>query len=61
MKGYNFNKIVESLNLPGQPKRYVVTNTKKIVLVTYDPKYANRVAESLKEHEDPTKFFVKMP
>ena len=59
--GKSTSKIIEELVIGGWPRRYVVTNTRNIVLVTYDPKYANRVAESLRKHEDPTKFFVKMP
>jgi len=42
------SKIIELLVITHQPKRYVVTNNGKILLVTYDHKTANILAENTK-------------
>ena len=54
------SKIIQTLVLPYQPVRYVVTNTEKIILVTHDYKYALKVAASIDHQTDPTKFYVKI-
>ena len=58
--GKSTSKIVETLVLPYQPVRYLVTNTEKIILVTHDYKYANKVAAAINTLEDPKKFVVKL-
>jgi len=55
------SKIIEHLDLPGQPKRYVVTNTVKIVLVTHDYKVAEKYARSIEGKDHPEKFYVSVP
>ena len=58
--GKSSSKIVEILVLPYQPVRYLVTNTEKIILVTYDYKYAHRVADAIKSLENPSSYKVKI-
>lgn len=57
--GKSTSKIVETLVLPYQPVRYLVTNTEKVILVTYDYKYATRLADAIRTLENPTRYFVK--
>ena len=57
--GKSTRKIIETLVLPYQPVRYVVTNTEKIVLVTHDLKVANLIANSLDKQQDIKKFYIK--
>jgi len=58
--GKSTSKIVEILVLPYQPVRYLVTTTEKIILVTHDYKYANKIAHVIRALEDPKKFVVKL-
>jgi len=53
------SKIMEILVLPYQPVRYMVTNTEKIILVTHDYKFANKISEAIKQLDDPKKFYVR--
>ena len=57
--GKSTSKIIETLYLLGEPKRYVVTNTEKIVLVTYDYRFAEKIVASLNKQTDLTKFYIK--
>jgi hypothetical protein len=54
------SKIVQILALPLQPIRYMVTNTEKIILVTYDYNFANKVAAAINSLEHPQNFFIKI-
>ena len=58
--GKSSSKIVERLVLQHQPVRYVVTNTEKIILVTHDYKYANRVAAAISKLEDPQNYYPRI-
>ena len=58
--GKSASKIVEILVLPYQPVRYLVTNTEKIILVTYDYKYANKLASAISRLEDPKKYYPRI-
>jgi hypothetical protein len=58
--GKSTSKIMQTLALPLQPIRYLVTNTEKIILVTYDYNYALKIAAAIKQTENPTKFYVKV-
>ena len=58
--GKSTSKIVETLVLPYQPVRYLVTNTEKIILVTHDYKYANRIADAIRSLENPNSYTVKI-
>jgi hypothetical protein len=54
------SKIMQTLALPLQPVRYMVTNTEKIILVTYDYNYAQKLASAIRSLENPSKFYVKL-
>jgi hypothetical protein len=58
--GKSSSKIVEVLVLQHQPVRYLVTNTEKIILVTYDYKYANKLASVISRLEDPKKYYPRI-
>jgi len=58
--GKSTSNIVQTLVLPYQPVRYLVTNTEKIILVTYDYHYANKIAAAVSNLENPKEFFVKL-
>ena len=53
------SKIIQTLALPLQPIRYLVTNTERIILVTYDYKFAKRIENDIKKLSDPRKFYVR--
>ena len=61
MKETVISKIIEDLSLAGQPKRYIVTNTKKIVLVTYDYRIAQKFAQSIKDKDQPDRYYAMVP
>ena len=54
------SKIIQTLALPLQPIRYLVTNTEKIILVTYDYNYAQKIANVIKQIDNPSNFYVKL-
>jgi ABC-type polar amino acid transport system ATPase subunit len=51
---------METLVLPYQPVRYLVTNTEKIILVTHDFKYANKIAGAISKLENPKVYYPKI-
>jgi len=51
---------MEVLAMQYQPVRYVVTNTEKIVLVTHDYRYAQKLAQILHSFDDPKPFYIKI-
>ena len=53
-------KIIETLCVFGKPKRYVVTNTEKVVLVTHDYRLAEIIARAILQQENPENFYVRM-
>jgi hypothetical protein len=53
-------KIIETLVLPLEPVRYLVTNTERIILVTYDYKYAQKLANIIDKLENPRQFYVRV-
>lgn len=58
--GKSAGKIVETLVLQHQPRRYLVTNTERIVLVTHDFHYANRVAAAMQQLDRPAQYTVRV-
>lgn len=58
--GKSSSKIVQTLVLPYQPVRYLVTNTEKIILVTYDYKYANKLASAISRLENPKNYYPRI-
>ena len=58
--GKSSSKIVERLVLQHQPVRYVVTNTEKIILVTHDYKYANKIASAISKIENPRNYYPRI-
>lgn len=54
------SKIIQTLVLPYQPVRYVVTNTEKIVLVTHDYKFALKISTAINSTGNPSRYFVKV-
>ena len=58
--GKSTSKIVQKLVLPYQPVRYLVTNTEKIILVTHDYKFANKIANAINNLENPRAYTVKI-
>lgn len=58
--GKSTSKIIQSLVLPHQPVRYVVTNTEKIILVTHDYKYACQLLHIIENLDNPSKFTVRI-
>ncbi len=51
---------METLCVPGYPKRYIVTNTDRVILVTYDIKVAESMAESIKQLENPKNYYPRI-
>jgi hypothetical protein len=58
--GKSTSKIVQTLVLPYQPVRYLVTNTEKIILVTYDYHYANKLASAISKLENPKVYYPRI-
>ena len=58
--GKSTSKIMEILAMSHQPVRYVVTNTEHIILVTHDYYYAQKIADTIRKLENPTKFYVRV-
>jgi len=58
--GKSTSKIMELLILPYQPVRYMVTNTEKVILVTHDFKYANKIAAAIRHLENPKDYIFKI-
>jgi hypothetical protein len=58
--GKSTSKIMQTLAIPLQPIRYMVTNTERIILVTYDYNYALKLANIIKKLENPSKFYVRV-
>lgn len=58
--GKSASKIIEELHIGRWPKRYIVTNTEKIVLVTYDLRHAERVATAIKQLDRPEQYTVRV-
>lgn len=54
------SKIIQTLALPQQPIRYMVTNTERIILVTYDYNIAKKLASAISSLENPSKFYVRV-
>ena len=51
---------MEILALPLEPVRYMVTNTERIILVTYDYNIAKKLASAISALENPSKFYVRV-
>lgn len=58
--GKSTSKIMETLCVPGWPKRYIVTNTEKVILVTYDIRFAESMAHSIKQLENPKNYYPRI-
>lgn len=56
--GKSTSSIIESVKTGLEPIKYVVTNTDKIILVTHDSRFAERIAILISELEDPEKYFL---
>ncbi len=53
------SKIMQTLALPLQPIRYLVTNTERIILVTYDYNFAKKIANAIQKLEMPSNYYIK--
>ena len=58
--GKSTSKIIEELHIGRWPKRYIVTNTEKIILVTYDYHYANKLASAISKLENPKVYYPRI-
>jgi hypothetical protein len=58
--GKSTSKIIETLYVSGDPKRYVVTNTDKIILVTHDIRFAEKIASVIANIDDPKNYYLKI-
>ena len=58
--GKSTSKIVQTLVIPYQPVRYLVNNTEKIILVTYDYHYANKLASAISKLENPKVYYPRI-
>jgi hypothetical protein len=54
------SKVIQTLVMPHNPVRYVVTNTEKVILVTHDYYYAQFIANIIKKLENPKSFYVRI-
>lgn len=54
------SKIIETLALRHQPVRYVVTNTRKIVLVTHDYNLAKHIVNQLNTLENIDQYYMRI-
>jgi len=54
------SKVMQTLAMPHQPVRYVVTNTERIILVTHDYRYAISVAKTISQLERPERFYMRI-
>ena len=54
------SKIIQTLVMPHNPVRYVVTNTERIILVTHDYKYAQFIANAIEKLENPSRFYMRV-
>lgn len=54
------SKIIQTLVMPHNPVRYVVTNTEKVILVTHDYKFAMKIAKILLAVQNPERLKVKV-
>jgi hypothetical protein len=54
------SKIMQTLVMPHQPVRYVVTNTEKIILVTHDYKYAQFISNIIRKITNPSNFYIRL-
>ena len=50
---------MQTLALPLQPIRYMVTNTERIILVTYDYNFAKKIANAIQKLEMPSNYYIK--
>ena len=53
-------KIIETLVLPLEPVRYLVTNTERIILVTYDYKFAKKIESAINALDDAKNYYLKL-
>lgn len=51
---------MEMLFIPGQPKRYVVTNSEKIILVTHDLRFAEKISYIISQMDAPKNYYLKI-
>ena len=54
------SKIIQTLALPLEPIRYMVTNTERIILVTYDYNFARKITSAIRQQENPANFYIKL-
>ena len=54
------SKIIQTLALPLQPIRYLVTNTERIILVTYDYKFAKKIESAINALDDAKNYYLKL-
>jgi hypothetical protein len=50
--------MMETLNIPVCEKRYIVTNKGKILVVTYNRKYAERIDKLVKSNNYPKSYEI---
>lgn len=52
--------MIETLVLQGWPRRYMVNNGQRIVLITHDPRWAQRVEQALRQLDQPQQYQVRV-
>jgi predicted ABC-type transport system involved in lysophospholipase L1 biosynthesis ATPase subunit len=58
--GKSSGKMIETLVLPGQPRRYIVNNGHRVVLVTHDAQWAQRIQQALLQLPQPHRYQVRV-
>jgi hypothetical protein len=53
-------KMIETLVLPHHGRRWIVTNTRQVVLVTHDHDLAQRTAQALRQLPDPQLYRMRV-
>jgi len=52
--------MMETLNIPVCGKRYIVANKGKILLVTYNRRYAEHIFDLVKKNDYPTTYEIRV-
>jgi hypothetical protein len=52
--------MIETLVLPHYGRRWIVTNTRQVVLVTHDHDLAQRTAQALSQLPDPQRYRMRV-
>jgi len=52
--------MIETLVIPGQPRRYLVNNGRRVVLITHDQRFAERIQQALRQLDQPQHYQVRV-